>query len=125
MLLDPTVQIEPTETGIGGNRPVGSTRTRLLGTIDYRPPSLPDLSVDVAIEHTGKQSANLNNTLDAPAATIVDLGTRYRFAVGHMRGTLRLRVLNLFDTYAWEVRGNGAFGYNPPRQITARVTLDF
>lgn len=125
VLMDPTVQIEPTETGIAGNRPVGGSRTRLLGTIDYRPPSIPDLSVDLAVEHTGKRPANLDNTLDAPAATIFNLGARYRFAVGGMRGTLRLRALNLFDTFVWEVRGNNAFGYNSPRQVTMRVTLDF
>lgn len=98
--MDPSVQIEPSETGIAGNRPIGSSRRRLLASIDYRPSSLPDLFVDLAIEHTCKRPVNFDNSLDAPASTIVDLGARYRFTVGEMRGTLRLRALNLFDTFA-------------------------
>lgn len=125
MLMDPTVQIEQTETGGTGNRPIGSSRHHIMVNLDYRPPSLPAVSFDLSATRTGKQYANLDNSLSVSAATIVDLGARYRFTLGAARGTLRLQAFNLFNRYAWEVRGNNAFGYNSPRHLNLRVTLDF
>lgn len=124
MLMDPTVQVGQSEAGTG-DRPVGSSRRHIMVNLDYRPTSLPAASFDLSARRMGAQYANLDNTLSVPAATLVDLGARYRFSLGGARGTLRLQALNLLDTFSWEVRGHNTFGYNSPRQLNLRVTLDY
>lgn len=125
ILMDAEVTGEEVEAGVVGNRPVGSTPSNIMTNLDYRLPFFSDLSLDFSVERSGKRTANVDNTLDVPATALVDAGARYRFRIGNSNGVLRVRMTNLFDTYTWNIAGSGAFSYNTPRQLIARITIDF
>jgi iron complex outermembrane recepter protein len=125
ILMDAGVSGGDDEAGAVGVRPVGSSRNNIMANLDYRFPFFLDFSLDLSIERSGKQVANVDNKLEVPARTLVDAGARFRFRVRSSSGVLRIRVTNLFDAYTWNVSGSGAFSYNTPRQLIARVTMDF
>jgi iron complex outermembrane recepter protein len=122
--LNARVSGEERDAGRIGRRPVGSARQSVIANLDYRPSSLPALSLDVAAESTGPRVANVANTLSLPSATLIDVGMRYRFRLGDTPAVARITASNLFDTYSWKVTGSGAFSYNAPRQLAMRVTFD-
>lgn len=125
VLVDARVTGEEAVAGRIGRRPVGSARRNLIASLDWRLPHHPALSLDVGLEHRGRQVANAANTLEAPGRTLVDLGARYRFALGANPAVLRLSVGNAGNVYAWNASGSGAFTYSAPRQLNARLTVDF
>jgi iron complex outermembrane receptor protein len=122
--LEARVSGEQVDAGLIGARPVGSSGRTLLANVDYRPPRLSALSLDLAVQGTGRRVANAANTLHVPAATLVDVGARYRFTLGGNPAVVRVAATNLFDAYTWDVTGGGAFSYNPPRQVSVRATVD-
>ena len=124
-LMEPTVRIADAQAGGTGLRPIGSARRNQMLTLDYRLPRNPAWSLDLAVNRKGERYANLANTVSVPTTTIVDLGARYRFNAGGKRAMVRVQALNLFDTFAWEVRGNDAFVPVPTRHVNLRVTFDF
>ncbi|MCP1727575.1 iron complex outermembrane receptor protein [Natronospira proteinivora] len=124
-LMDPVVTTDTFEAETIGERPVGTARHQVIADLNYRLRSLPALSLDVSAEYSGRRMANLENTLKVSGTTVVNLGARYRFRWNDKSGFLRLRLSNAFDDFSWEVRGDSAFAYNSPRQVTLRATMDF
>ncbi|MCI1142764.1 TonB-dependent receptor [Sphingomonas sp. WKB10] len=83
------------------------------------------MSLDGAVTHQGRVASTVNNDLFIPARTLVDVGSRYRFAIGKNRATLRVSVSNLFNVYAWDYYGPSTFDYVPQRTATAYLAVDF
>src|SRR5205085_9043802 len=67
------------------------------------------LSFDAALSHRGRTPATTDNAVELPARAQLDLGTRYRFAVGKVRATARVQVANLFNERGFTVGGPGAY----------------
>lgn len=124
VLLDAKLAGEEVADGSIGRRPIGTPSRSLIGNIDWRLPGLPALSVDLAIEHSGRRYADAANHVRVPARSTVDLGARYRFRLGRLPAVLRVQATNLFNTYGWDVEGNNAFVYIPSRQVIARIAVD-
>ena len=124
VLLDARVTGEAASAGLVGERPVASTGRTLLFNAEYRLPQVEGLAVDMGINSYGKRVANTANTLDVPAATLVNLGARYRWDIGKVPATLRLQMTNVFNAYIWEVRASNAFFYSTPRNVSLRLTTD-
>ena len=68
---------------------------------------------------------NAANTLVAPPRTVVNLGARYRFKAAGGTWLLRPTVLNLFNTYGWNVSGSGGFTYIGARVAMLQLVADF
>ncbi len=73
--------------------------------------------------NTPKQ-ATRDNLVQSRAAFDVNLGTRYRFKMGKNDATLRGQVANIFNSFRWNVVGDGAWRPNNPRSVLAFVTVD-
>lgn len=110
--------------GTIGRRPIDVPARKLIANLDWRPPSSPT-SVDLAAEHTGPNMGDALNRVRVRPYTTVNLGFRHRFRLGAAPATLRLQTSNLFNAYGWEVAGNNAFIYIQPRQVVARLAVDF
>ncbi len=82
VLMQPRVIGEAVELGRVGNRPVGQSDRVLRGNVEYRPPSLPALSVDLAVANYGERVASSDNRLTLPEYTLLDVGMRYRTHFG-------------------------------------------
>lgn len=126
MLLDPWISGEAVDSAQIGPRPVGQIRRRSVLSLDLRSQQgHGPISVDLSLESLSSRTANAANTLAAPARTVVNLGARYRFKLAGGTWLLRPVLLNVFDTYGWNVSSSGGFTYIPPRAVSFQLVADF
>ncbi|MDO8411104.1 MAG: TonB-dependent receptor [Phenylobacterium sp.] len=97
--------------------------------VEYDLPTLPGLTVDGRIVHTGSQYVNAANTVSLDAWTRLDLGARYSLDVSGKPVTLRARVENVTDQDDWQSAG-GYPGANylvlgAPRTFIVSASVDF
>lgn len=116
---------EDVEAGRVGRLPVGQPARNLQLNLDWRPPVLDGLSVDLGITHLSKRTARRDNLVDLPARTLVNAGGRYRFKLKGKPTTLRVSLSNLFDVYGYDLRGPGAYDIIPGRVVSASLATDF
>ena len=125
VLMEPRVTGEAVDLGRVGNRPVGPSDRVLRTYVEYRPPSVPALSLDVALSNFGERVASSDNRLTLPEYTFIDLGARYRMRVGKAPATLRVQAQNITDEFAWSVFANNSFGLMDGRRYSATLFVDF
>ncbi len=125
VLMEPRVTGEAVDLGRVGNRPVGQSDRVLRTNVEYRPPVLPALSVDLALANFGERIASSDNRLTLAEYTLVDLGARYRTRIGKAPATLRVQVQNITDEFAWSVFANNSFGLSDGRRYWAMLFVDF
>ena len=125
LLMQPRVTGEAVDLGLLGNRPVGPSERVLRLDVEYRPPSLQSWSFDASVVNYGDRVASSDNRLVLPAYTLIDLGARYRTAIGRAPVTLRFQAVNLTDEFAWFVSDSNSFGHNDGRGYSALLFIDF
>ena len=125
LLLDPRISGEVVDLGLIAARPIGQPRRVLRLNLDYRFPHFPRLSVDAALRSDGARFATADNRVAVPARSVVDLGLRYRFALGRSAATARLLVTNATNSFGWDVRPGGALTYIAGRAASLTLTTDF
>jgi iron complex outermembrane recepter protein len=111
--------------GVGS---IALNQGRLTATINasYTFPRIPALSADIAILHFGPYPASVDNVAQAPGATVVALGGRYRFKILGARATLRAQLQNLTNVYFWNLSINAPlFTQYQPRGFFGYLTADF
>ncbi|MCW5572637.1 MAG: TonB-dependent receptor [Steroidobacteraceae bacterium] len=106
-------------------RPVDQPERVLQLNADWRPARAGPWSFDTTITYRSVAVATTGNDVELPARTLVEVGARYRFAIGHSSAMLRLNVENLFDVFGFESRGSGAYDVLPGRLASAYVTVDW
>lgn len=124
VLMEPRVTGAAVEAGRVGAKPIGQTDRILKTNLDYRPPSLPALSFDIAVSNYGARVASSDNLSSVSGYTNIDLGARYRLQLGATRATLRLQALNVTDVFTWRVIGNNSFGLTDGRRFAALLYVD-
>ncbi|MFC3711006.1 hypothetical protein ACFOMD_00395 [Sphingoaurantiacus capsulatus] len=62
---------------------------------------LDGLSLDANMVHWGARRARSTGNLETPPWTVLDVGGLYAFRIGDAAASLRLRVLNIFDSKQW------------------------
>lgn len=124
VLLDAKVTGDAVQLGLTGKRPFASTSRTMILSGEYSLPQVSGLSLDVAVQSYGRRVANTANSLFLPATTAVDAGVRYRWRLSGKPVVLRILATNLLDNYEWELRASNAFYFAPPRQVTARLSMD-
>lgn len=125
VLQRPRVGGEPVALGQVGRRPVDQAERTLQLNMQWRPRTLEAFSFDAALTHTGPVAATTDNRGEIPQRTIVDVGGRYRFAIGRAPAVLRVSITNLFDEYGYRLRGSGAYEPIDERLLTAYLTVDW
>jgi hypothetical protein len=85
---------------------------------------LPGLSFDAALSHNGRTPATTDNAVHLPPRAQLDLGTRYRFALGKTRATTRFQLANVFNQRGFSVGGPGAYFPIGARSASAYITFD-
>jgi iron complex outermembrane receptor protein len=125
VLMDPRVTGTAVAEGRVGPRPVAQTRTRMQISLDYRVPNVDGLSLDLTATHFRRRTANLANTLETSAETVLNVGFRYRMDVGKTPTALRVQLRNVTNEFTWEVNRSGGFQPSPSRTLVASLTADF
>jgi iron complex outermembrane recepter protein len=126
VLLDPTISGEAERSGQIGERPIGSITRRSILNLDWRTKAGKGAwSFDLALESLSSRVGNAANTLEAGARENVNLGTRYRFALGPYKALMRLQVTNIFNDYGWQISSSGGFTASNSRTWTLQLLADF
>jgi iron complex outermembrane receptor protein len=125
ILLDAEVRGEAVSGGLIGKRPVGTPDKTILLTAEYRPPSLEGLALDVSATLTGKRAANVANSFFVEPAESFSAGLRYRWKMGSIPVTARAQVMNILNSYEWQLQGPNTYGYSAPRHLNFRLLADF
>ena len=125
VLLRARVTGEGVELGRVGRRPLGQAARNLQLNLDWRPPWLEGLSLDLGVTHLSRRAATRDNLVDLPARTLVDVGGRYRFSLAGKAASLRFRAANLFNVYGFDLRGSGAYDLIPGRVVSGALAIDF
>jgi iron complex outermembrane receptor protein len=125
VLMKPRVTGPAVDLGLVGDKPVGQAERTASLYLDYRLPWLPDLSLNLGVQHLGKRAGSVDNQLVIPGRTLVNLGGRYRFELRKLPATFRLQLSNLFNEYAWDVTGGGGLRRVFPRRANATLSVDF
>lgn len=125
VLLRARVTGEGVALGRVGPRPLGQPARNLQLNLDWRPPLLDGLSLDLGVTHLSNRAATRDNRVALPARTLVDIGARYRFDLAGNPASLRLRIANLFDVYGFDLRGSGAYDLIPGRVLNSSLAVDF
>jgi iron complex outermembrane receptor protein len=81
--------------------PPGASRWQALGGLSWSVPAVDGLSLDTQVNHFSSRRVRSDRDMRTPAYTTVDLGALHNFTVGKTAMTLRLRIINLFDSDAW------------------------
>jgi iron complex outermembrane recepter protein len=127
VLLQARVSGELVDQGAIGNIPIGAKPRVSRLDVEYGPKEWKGLSVDVRLENIKQGFADTANSLKLKGYTTLNLGARYRFEISDVPATLRLRVQNVTNTYAWELQGgNNLFlSYIGERRYSVSVAADF
>ncbi|WP_323810880.1 TonB-dependent receptor [Sphingobium baderi] len=122
-------KLRRTQGGVNeGNKPTGVPEYMLNANAEWDVPFVPALTLTGRVVNTGKQAANLTNTLSLPSWTRFDLGVRYVTLMGGSPLTLRAGVDNVANKRYWA----SAFdSFRPdllqgaPRTFKASASIDF
>lgn len=124
-LLWPQVTGDAVTRGLVGRIPVGAINERFEMSADWRPGFAPGLSLDMRLSYRSAEMATVNNLVEVPVRTIVDVGGRYRFRLAGNDAMLRVQTSNLTGQQGFDLRGANAFSVLPGRVTQAYLTVDF
>lgn len=115
------------DQGIIGDVPLSRNPVAVRVSLLYTPPSWRGVSLDGQLEYLDRGYHVSRNRADIPPRTVLDLGMRYRFRTMDAPMTLRLRVQNVTNTFAYEYMGGNLnyLGYIGQRRFNASLAADF
>lgn len=132
VLLDAEVTGEAVDSGRVGRRPVATSNRSGRIDVEYRTPFLDALSLTAGVQHMGPAIASTagyaalgGDQLEVPAWTTLDLGARYRFAVGETPVSARLLLANVFGDRGYAVASGNGFQLRETRRFSLQLSADF
>jgi iron complex outermembrane recepter protein len=120
--LDAEIEGELVDRGVIGTRPIGRPKVTALANLTWRVPGVAGLTVDGGVNLRGARYADKENRVDLPAYATLNLGLRQAFALDGHPVTLRARVTNVLDKFAWNPGNSGLLTANGPRTLTLTLT---
>lgn len=113
-----------TEPDSGPRRAVGRPDWQTQANVTWRVPGAERLSIDGSLTYTGAEAVNRAGTLRTRPFTVVNAGLRYAFSHSRVPFTLRARVTNLFNTFAWTATPSELLFYNAPRSFALSLAAE-
>lgn len=120
--LDAAIAGELVDRGVIGERPIGRPEVTALANLTWRVPGLEGLTVDGGVNVRGARYADKENRVALPAYALFNLGLRQAFRIDGHPVTLRARVTNLTDRFAWNPTNSGLITPITPRTLTLTLT---
>jgi len=114
------------EQGLLGKVPIGRTPRYGRFDIEYSPPFISGLSLDMQLDNRSSRVGTNDNLARFPARTLINLGGRYRFKVMDLASSLRFQVRNITDVFAWDINTNQlSFQPEEKRRYLLTLAVDF
>jgi iron complex outermembrane receptor protein len=123
--LDARISGELVDRGTIGPRPIGRPDIVALANLTWQVPGAEGLALDGGVSFRGERAANRENSRELAAYATLQAGVRQRFEVEGTPVTVRARVANILNQFAWNAGGSGLFFTNGPRTATLTVTGEF
>jgi len=120
--LDAKIDGELVERGVIATRPIGRPSLTALANLTWRVPGVNGLTLDGGVNLRGERYADRENQVELPAYATLNLGLRQAFELDGHPVTLRARVTNLTDAFAWQPSNSGLLTVNGPRTLTLTLT---
>lgn len=120
--LDARIEGELVESGAIGAHPINRPETIALANLTWRVPGIEGLAIDGGVNFRGERYADRTNSATLPDYAIFHAGLRQRFEVDGTPLTVRARVANLFDKFAWNASSSGLFSWVNKRVMTLTLT---
>lgn len=120
--LDAEISGELVGRGVIGSRPIGRPNVTALANLTWRVPGVAGLTLDGGVNLRGERYADKENRIELPAYATLNLGLRQAFALDGHPVTLRARVTNVTDKFAWTPGNSGLLTVNGPRTLTLTLT---
>lgn len=120
--LDARIEGELVDRGVIGTRPIGRPEVTALANLTWRVPGVEGLTVDGGVNARGGRYADRENRVALPAYATFNLGLRQAFELDGHPVTLRARVTNLTDKFAWNPTNSGLITPIVPRTLTLTLT---
>lgn len=121
--MHPELSGKLVESGTVGRRPVGRSSRVSSVSFEHRLARPAGLSIDADAVYSGARLASADHRAETPGYTMINLGARYRFEMSDAMATLRLRIYNATDKYAWYASSSGIQSYEPGRRVMLSVTV--
>jgi iron complex outermembrane receptor protein len=120
--LDAHVHGELVDLGLYGIRPVNRPSTVVLANATWRVPWVERLTIDGGMTFRSQRYADRANSVRLPSYAILNLGLRQAITLDGKTFTLRARVTNLTDRFAWNVGNSGLLNPISPRAMTLTLS---
>ncbi len=120
--LDAKIEGALVERGVIGTRPIGRPEVTALANLTWRVPGVEGLTVDGGVNVRGARYADRENRVALPGYATFNLGVRQAFDLHGHPVTLRARVTNLADKFAWMPGNSGLISPLIPRTFTLTLT---
>lgn len=113
------------EQGAVDDEALGRSGRIAVANLSWTPSSAPGWTFDAAATYNGPRQADRTSTVRTPGYTVFDAGLRHRFALAGGDASLRLRVLNVGDTYAWFATPSQLQFFNRGRAAEMRLDVQW
>lgn len=123
VISEPRVEISGALSKIGSS-PVAIPNRVLRGSFQQRLPG-GKTTLEADVTYIGERPVNAANTRYVDDYATLDLGMRHRFEIGDASAMMRVRLLNVTDTYGWQASSGGALRPIDPRRISLTLAVDF
>lgn len=120
--LDAEITGELVDRGVIGSRPINRPQVTALANLTWRVPGVQGLTLDGGVNVRGERFADKENRVALPAFATFNLGLRHAFDLDGHPVTLRARVTNVTDKFAWNPTSSGLITPNGPRTLTLTLT---
>lgn len=120
--LDARVRGELVDLGLYGIRPINRPSTVALANATWRVPWIERLTIDGGMTFRSQRYADRANSVTLPSYAIFNLGLRHAVTIDGRPITLRARVTNLTNRFAWNVGNSGLLNPIAPRVMTLTLS---
>ncbi|MEO6715657.1 MAG: TonB-dependent receptor [Novosphingobium sp.] len=132
VLMQPRVSGPGVDSGLLGDRPVGTPSIYARLDANYRTDIFGGLTPTASVTYTGSRAAGSKpqatlggRQLSVPGYATVDLGVRQQFKIGSVPVSFRFVLQNAFDAATWKVVAANTLSIEERRRFTLSLAADF
>lgn len=113
------------EADIVDKRVAGAPRRVVAAQVAWRAPQVDGLQVRLGAKYTSATPLRVDNSIDLPSYTLVNLGATYDTRVAGQPVTLRANINNLLNREYWMFQYSNYIKAGDPRTVMLSATLHF
>jgi hypothetical protein len=113
------------ERGVIGEIPVGVFPRTSIIQINYAPPAWGGIALEAFFFDGGGQRSTSSNAFKTDGYKQLNLGVRHNFRMFDTPTSFRFRVLNVLNSYDWNVNQAGQWSPRQPLTWLSNLAWDF